>query len=111
LIVSALNIKKSDCSVISGFIKKNIVIILSVFSFAVISYDLTTESVVEDYEIEFCNALLKNAANPSKQKAVPSISRTEEKTIAGFTSNKSELILSEVSRKIQKRPPPLCITI
>ncbi|MEO8512625.1 MAG: hypothetical protein ABI543_03625 [Ignavibacteria bacterium] len=90
-----------------NFIKRNIILLLTVISFFVIGFDLATEMAVAKNEVEYCTAILINASNPSNQPETPQIKKTEKSIITLFINNNTALTSSELSETFQSRPPPI----
>ena len=91
---------------ICEYIKRNIICFLTVISFFVIGYDLTTEIAEQKNEIEFYTAILINSTNPAKQINIKvPIYRSENKHKLLFF-NSEVLFSSELSETFQSRPPP-----
>ena len=102
---NTINRKPFDYNVIF-FIKKNIIFILSVFSFIIIGFDLNTETALENNEIEFCTAILVNSTNPVQPLKIPAI-RNEELTELNFRFGSIVVLVnSELKEIFQSRPPP-----
>ncbi len=91
---------------ITAFIKRNIVFFLTVISFFVIGYDLTTEIAEQNNEIEFYSAILVNSSSPVKQVNIsaPELNVKPAHKISYY--NTEALFSSELSETFQSRPPP-----
>ncbi len=90
----------------SFFIKRNILLLLSVLSFAVISYDITTELSEENNESGYFSLILENTSNPSNPQSINSKKETEKGITGIYFVQDTVIISSEFSEPYQSRPPP-----
>ncbi len=89
-----------------AFFNRNIVLFLTIISFFVIGYDLTTEIAEQNNEVGFYTAILNNSTNTVKPLKIPSIKKTDTPlTTLNFHEN-TNLNCSEHSETFQSRPPP-----
>ena len=91
---------------ICEYIKRNIICFLTVISFFVIGYDLTTEIAEQKNEIEFYTAILINSTNPAKQIKIDSPKEIQKAEHKLKYSNTEALFSIELSETFQSRPPP-----
>lgn len=99
-------IERSKLYPVSLFIRRNLLLLLSVLSFAVISFDLSTELSQENNESEYFSVILQNTANPSNPQSIHSKKETEKRIKGNYFVKNTIIISSEFSEPYQSRPPP-----
>ncbi|MEO8512623.1 MAG: hypothetical protein ABI543_03615 [Ignavibacteria bacterium] len=93
-------------SLIRDLLRRNTVLLLTLISFFVIGFDLTTEAAVENNEVEFFTAVLINSTCTSLPVIVSSPENIELTSITLYFNNASKIISSKLSNSFRSRPPP-----
>lgn len=90
----------------ADFARHNVVLLLTVISFFVIGFDLTTEIAESNNEVEYCTAILISAAKPDKPPKTSIAVKDLPKKEKVFLVTIFPIITEEYSNPFLSRPPP-----